>query len=159
MLCRRFSISRRRLKVSSRATAVARKPSFHYPCASDRPIRIWRLEAIKESKGTAGLPRTRLTRSLAIQTRMALRRAKTFDRLFAGIRCDETDWPSMPGMTMPRRRSRRIVVLHIAADLSPNQWLALTPHVPMEAHLGIGADVMSELPPAKVPIRPDDSGS
>jgi oxalate decarboxylase len=40
------------------------------------------------------------------------------------------------------------------ADLSLNQWLALTPRVLVESHLGIGADVIAALPAAKVPILP-----
>ena len=40
------------------------------------------------------------------------------------------------------------------ADLSLNQWLALTPRVLVEAYLGIGADVIAALPSAKIPIVP-----
>jgi oxalate decarboxylase len=40
------------------------------------------------------------------------------------------------------------------ADLSLNQWLALTPRVLVEAHLRIGGEVISALSPAKVPILP-----
>jgi oxalate decarboxylase len=40
------------------------------------------------------------------------------------------------------------------ADLSLNQWLALTPRVLVEAHLKIGSDVISDLSASKVPILP-----
>jgi oxalate decarboxylase len=40
------------------------------------------------------------------------------------------------------------------ADLSLNQWLALTPRVLVEAHLRISGEVISALSPAKVPILP-----
>jgi oxalate decarboxylase len=40
------------------------------------------------------------------------------------------------------------------ADLSLNQWLALTPRVLVEAHLKIGGDVIAGLPSRKVPILP-----
>ena len=40
------------------------------------------------------------------------------------------------------------------ADLSLNQWLALTPRLLVEAHLKIGSDVISALSASKVPILP-----
>ena len=40
------------------------------------------------------------------------------------------------------------------ADLSLNQWLALTPHVLVEAHLKIDADVLAGLSTAKIPVLP-----
>jgi oxalate decarboxylase len=40
------------------------------------------------------------------------------------------------------------------ADVSLNQWLALTPRTLVEAHLHLGVDVLSELPADKIPIRP-----
>ena len=40
------------------------------------------------------------------------------------------------------------------ADLSLNQWVALTPHVLVEAHLKIDADVLAGLSTDKTPILP-----
>jgi oxalate decarboxylase len=40
------------------------------------------------------------------------------------------------------------------ADVSLNQWLALTPRVLVEANLGIGSEVIATLSPAKLPILP-----
>lgn len=40
------------------------------------------------------------------------------------------------------------------ADLSLNQWLALTPPTLVEAHLGLGGQVMEALRKQKAPIVP-----
>jgi oxalate decarboxylase len=40
------------------------------------------------------------------------------------------------------------------ADLSLNQWLALTPHVLVDAHLKIDPEIISGLSTAKVPVLP-----
>jgi oxalate decarboxylase len=40
------------------------------------------------------------------------------------------------------------------ADLSLNQWLALTPHILVDAHLKIDPEVVSGLSTAKVPLLP-----
>jgi oxalate decarboxylase len=40
------------------------------------------------------------------------------------------------------------------ADLSLNQWLALTPRVLVEAHLKIDPEVVAGLSTAKVPVLP-----
>jgi oxalate decarboxylase len=39
------------------------------------------------------------------------------------------------------------------ADVSLNQWLASTPRTLVEAHLNLGANVFSEIPSEKTPIR------
>jgi oxalate decarboxylase len=40
------------------------------------------------------------------------------------------------------------------ADLSLNQWLALTPQVLVDAHLKIDSEVVSGLSKAKLPVLP-----
>jgi oxalate decarboxylase len=40
------------------------------------------------------------------------------------------------------------------ADLSLNQWLALAPHVLVDAHLNIEPEIVAGLSTAKVPVLP-----
>ncbi len=58
----------------------------------------------------------------------------------------------------PRRRSSfrtyRAKLSSYYADVSLDQWMALTPPEPVEAHLKLDPEVMKALRRAKVPIVP-----